>query len=154
VFRADQRARAHRPAQGGGMTAAITCATIGILLAGAILYLVRRDHLHGSFALWWFAVAAAILVLGLFPPVIDWLGRLTGINYPPVLPIVVGIGMILIRLLKMDVDRSRSERQMRRLTQKLAILEQELRETRDQLANEQSSEFSETPPAQRVVGGR
>ncbi len=112
------------------MTAAITAAVIGILLAGSILYLVRRDHLHGSFALWWLAVAAAILVLGLFPPVIDWLGKLTGIYYPPVLPIVIGIGMILIRLLKMDVDRSRTERQLRRLTQKMAILEQELRDAR------------------------
>ena len=112
------------------MTAPITTAVIGVLLAGAILFLVRRDHLHGNHALWWLAVAAAILILGVFPPAIDWLGRMTGISYPPVLPIIVGIGMILIRLLKIDVDRSRSERQMRRLTQKLAILEEELREAR------------------------
>lgn len=136
------------------MTPAVTAGIIGVLLAGAILYLVRRDHLHGSFALWWLAVAGAILLLGLFPPVIDWLGRITGINYPPVLPIVVGIGMILIRLLKMDVDRSRYERQMRRLTQKVAILEQELREARDDLAKKRPAEFSDPPPAQRVVGGR
>lgn len=110
------------------MTAQITAGAIGVLLAGAILYLVRRDHLHGSYALWWLAVAAAILLLGVFPPVIDWLGHVTGIYYPPVLPIVIGIGMILIRMLKMDIDRSRSERQMRRLTQKLAILERELAE--------------------------
>ena len=112
------------------MTAQITAGVIGVLLAGAILFLVRRDHLHGSYALWWLAVAAAILLLGVFPPVIDWLGHVTGIYYPPVLPIVIGIGMILIRLLKIDIDRSRSERQVRRLTQKLAILEQELAQTR------------------------
>lgn len=108
------------------MTSQITSAAIGILLAGAILYLVRRDHLHGSYALWWLAIAAAILVLGVFPPVIDWLGGVTGISYPPVLPIIVGIGMILIRMLRTDIDRSRQERQLRRLAQKLAILEQEL----------------------------
>ena len=108
------------------MTAQITAGLIGVLLAGAILYLVRRDHLHGSYALWWLAVAVVILLLGVFPPVIDWLGRVTGISYPPVLPIIVGIGMILIRMLKMDIDRSQQERQLRRLTQKLAILEQEI----------------------------
>ncbi|HZQ60361.1 MAG TPA: DUF2304 domain-containing protein [Casimicrobiaceae bacterium] len=113
------------------MTAQITSGVIALLLGGAILYLVRRDHLHGSYALWWLTVAAAILLLGVFPPVIDWLGRFTGINYPPVLPIIVGIGLILIRLLKMDIDRSRRERQVRRLTQKLAILEQELDELRN-----------------------
>ena len=112
------------------MTAQITAGLIGLLLAGAILFMVRRDHLHGSYALWWLAVAAAILVLGVFPPVIDWLARITGISYAPVLPIIVGIGMILIRMLKMDVDRSRRERQIRRLTQKLAILEEELHELR------------------------
>ncbi|HET8941799.1 MAG TPA: DUF2304 domain-containing protein [Rudaea sp.] len=112
------------------MTAQITAGIIGALLAGTILFLVRRDHLHGSYALWWLVVAAAILVLGVFPPVIDWLGHVTGIYYPPVLPIVIGIGMILVRMLKMDIDRSRTERQVRRLTQKLAILEQELAQAR------------------------
>ena len=112
------------------MTAQITSGLIALLLAGAILYMVRRDHLHGSYALWWLAVAAAILLLGVFPPVIDWLGRVTGIGYAPVLPITIGIGMMLMRLLKMDIDRSRRERQIRRLTQKLAIIEEELRELR------------------------
>lgn len=112
------------------MSAQITAAVIAVLLAGAILYLVRRDHLHGSYALWWLAVASATLLLGVFPPLIDWLGHLTGIYYPPILPIIIGIGMILVRMLKMDIDRSRSERQVRRLTQKLAILEQELAQSR------------------------
>lgn len=108
------------------MTSQLTSGVIGILLAGAILYLVRRDHMHGSYALWWLAIAASILLLGVFPPVIDWLGGITGISYPPILPIIVGIGMLLIRMLRMDIDRSRQERQLRRLAQKLAILEQEL----------------------------
>lgn len=137
------------------MTAGITAAVIGVLLAGAILYLVRRDHLHGSFAIWWLTVAAAILVLGLFPPVIDWLGSVTGIYYPPILPIIIGIGMILIRLLKMDVDRSRSERQIRRLTQKLAILEQELREAQDKREKVKLTEpVDSIATIQRTAGGR
>jgi hypothetical protein len=116
------------------MTNQLTSAAISVLLAGAILYLVRRDHMHGSYALWWLAIAAAILLLGVFPPVIDWLGRVTGISYPPVLPIIVGIGMILIRMLRTDIDRSRQERQLRRLAQKLAILEQELGTLRQNVA--------------------
>jgi len=113
------------------MNVVLTTAIIGFAMAGAILYLVRRDHLHGSYALWWLAVAAAALLLGAFPQLIDWLGRVTGIAYPPVLPIIIGLGMILLRMLKMDIDRSRSERQLRRLTQKLGIIEQELMQTRE-----------------------
>lgn len=104
----------------------ITSAVLGVGLAGAILYLVRRDHLHGPYAVWWFAVAAATFVLGVFPDVVVWLGRQTGILYAPVLPIIIGLSLVLIRLLKLDVDRSKQERRIRRLTQKLAIIEQEL----------------------------
>jgi hypothetical protein len=108
------------------LTGQITSAILGVALAGAILFLVRRDHLHGPYALWWFGVAAATFALGVFPGLITWLGHVTGIFYPPVLPIVIGLSLVLIRLLKLDIDRSRQERQIRRLTQKLAILEQEL----------------------------
>lgn len=108
------------------MNAQITAALIGLALAGSILYLVRRDHLHGPYALWWLIVAAATLVLGFVPRTIDWLAHLTGIAYPPVLPILVGLSLILLRLLQLDIERSRQERQIRRLNQKLAILEEEL----------------------------
>jgi hypothetical protein len=108
------------------LTGQITSAVLGVGLAGAILFLVRRDHLHGPYAMWWFAVAAATFVLGVFPNVVVWLGRETGIGYAPVLPIIIGLSLVLIRLLKLDIDRSKHERKMRRLTQKLAILEQEL----------------------------
>ncbi len=108
------------------LNAQITAAILGIGLAGAIFFLVRRDHLHGPFAAWWLAVAAATLALGMFPSLVVWLGRITGISYAPVVPIIVGMSFVLLRLLKLDIDRSRQERQMRRLTQKLAILEQEI----------------------------
>lgn len=104
----------------------ITSAVLGVALAGAILFLVRRDHLHGPYAVWWFGVALATFVLGVFPGVVTWLGHQTGILYAPVLPIIVAVSLMLIRLLKLDVDRSKQERRIRRLTQKLAILEQEL----------------------------
>ena len=112
------------------LDAQITAAILGVGLAGAILYLVRRDHLHGPFAAWWLMVAAATLILGMFPSLVVWLGKLTGINYAPVLPIIIGLSMVLLRLLKLDIDRSRQERRMRRLTQKLAILEQEIDQLR------------------------
>lgn len=108
----------------------ITAAILGIALGGAILYLVRRDHLHGPFAAWWLVVAVAILALGVFPALVIWLGELTGIRYAPVLPIIIALSFILLRLLKLDIERSRQERQVRRLTQKLAILEQELENLR------------------------
>ena len=116
------------------MTAQITAALIGVLLGGSILYLVRRDHLHGPYALWWLIVAAATLIIGFVPRTVDWLAHLTGIAYPPVLPIILGLSLILIRMLQLDIERSRQERQIRRLNQKLSILEEELTTLQNALA--------------------
>jgi hypothetical protein len=52
------------------------------------------------------------------------MGVLMGVSYPPILAVVVGLGLVLIKMLTMDVERSRQERKIRRLTQQLAILEQ------------------------------
>lgn len=101
----------------------ITSTAIGLSIAGAILYLVRRDHMHGPYAIWWLCTAAIIVIISLFPQLIDHLARLLGVNYPPILAVTLGIGLILIKMLTMDLDRSRQERKIRRLTQRLAMLE-------------------------------
>ena len=131
------------------MTVVLVSALLGIALAGAILYLVRLDHLHGSYALWWLIVAVATLVVGMFPHLIDRLGEIIGIAYPPILAIILGMGLILIRMLLMDVDRSRQERTLRRLTQRLAILDQELGDTRAKLAAQNSPSATEAPPQRK-----
>ena len=77
------------------------------------------------YALWWLITGASIVVLGFWPQLIDIIGHKLGIHYPPVLLIIIGIGFILIKMLKMDIDRSQRERRLRRLTQRLAILEGE-----------------------------
>lgn len=124
-------------------------ALIGLGLAGTIFYLVRRDHLHGPYALWWLLVAGAALVMGAFPEVVDWLGRITHVYYPPALPIIVGLSLVLVRLLKLDIDRSHQERRMRRLVQKVAMLEEQLNR-RDQAGpSTNGSVIGKTRSAQR-----
>lgn len=103
---------------------------IGLILAGSILYLVRRDHLHGPYALGWLALATGIILIAAFPRIIDRIGNLIGIYYPPILVCLVAIAALLIKSLISDFERSRQERSLRRLSQKLAILENELAELR------------------------
>ena len=114
------------------MTVAYTAAALGILIAGSILMLVRRDRLHGSHALWWLAIAASALLVGLFPKVVDRVGVSLGVHYPPMLVVLLVMAAVLLKLLQIDIDISRRERRMRRMIQKMAILEMELRELREQ----------------------
>lgn len=115
------------------MTPFLTSAALGVLLAVGILWLVRGDRLLGSYALWWLSVAIGSLVFGFFPRLIDWLGFKLGVNYPPMLLVLVVIIALLFKLLGIDIDVTRRERRMRRLLQKVAILELEIGTLREQL---------------------
>ena len=101
----------------------LTSTLLGLIIAAIIFYLVRRDHLHGPYAVWWICVAITVVALGFFPRFFDIVAVWVGVSYPPILAIVLGLGMILIKMLTMDLERSRQERKLRRLTQRLAMLE-------------------------------
>lgn len=105
------------------MTYQLTSMALGLMLAAAILFLVRRDHLHGPYALWWIGVAVTVAFLGFFPRLFDVVAIKLGISYPPILAVVMGFSMLLVKLLTMDLERSRQERLIRRLAQRLALLE-------------------------------
>ena len=100
-------------------------AIIGFIIAFAILWLIRRDHIHPHYTLWWLAVACGIIVFSAFPTLIDTIGNKLGIGYPPVFLIIIALGLIAVKMLKMDMERSDLERRLRRLTQRLALFEGE-----------------------------
>ncbi len=103
----------------------LTSTIIALLIAGEILLLIRRDILHTRYAYWWLLVAAIIVIAGVFPQFIDRIAAKFGVSYPPILIVVAGVGMMLVKMLTMDLDRSRQERKVRRIVQRLAILEAE-----------------------------
>jgi len=104
----------------------ITTALLGIGLAALILYLVRRDHLYLMHGLFWVVVAAAAAVLGAWPGLIDRLASWTGFSYPPALLLLLACMILIIKALHADMVNTRIERDVRRLNQRLAILEADL----------------------------
>ncbi|BCX80927.1 hypothetical protein MIT9_P0505 [Methylomarinovum caldicuralii] len=113
------------------MTYQLTSALLGFTLAVVILWLIYKDHMHTRHAFWWMAVAVTVFVLGFFPNLVDWLGLRLGVAYPPVLALVAAIGVLLVKLLLMDIENSRQERALRRLIQRMALLEAELKRSRE-----------------------
>ncbi len=103
----------------------IITAMIGIVTGIIILYLVRRDKLSVNYSLWWGGMAGALILFGLVPSLIDIIGRKIGIYYPPILIVIIAICLIFIKLLFMDIHRSRHEQQIRVLTQRLALYEKD-----------------------------
>ena len=105
----------------------VTILIIGAILSISILYLVRKGKMHGPYATWWLLVAVSAIVLSIFPNIVDWVAAQVGITYPPTLLLVLAVSMILIRMLTMDMALTKKERKIRRLTQKMAMLEDALK---------------------------
>ena len=104
----------------------LTTALMGIGLAALIFYLIRRDHLYVMHGLFWVLVAGAAAVLGAWPGLIDRLAMVMGVVYPPTLVLLLVSMVLLIKALHSDMVNTRIERDVRRLNQRLALLEADL----------------------------
>ena len=109
------------------MVALIT-GIIGIATAITIVVLIRKDHLHIRYGLWWTGVAISFALLGLFPAFFDSFAKYLGVAYPPILALTISVAILVIKILVMDIERSRNAIRMERLIQRIALLESDLRE--------------------------
>jgi len=109
------------------MVALIT-GIIGIATAITIVILIRKDHLHVRYGLWWTGAAVSFALLGLFPAFFDSFAKYLGVAYPPILALTLAVAILVIKILVMDIERSRNAIRMQRLVQRLALIESDLRE--------------------------
>ena len=101
---------------------------IGIATAMTIVILIRRDHLHVRYGMWWMSAAIVFALLGLFPAFFDSFAHYLGVAYPPILALTIAAVVLVIKILVMDIERSRNSIKVQRLTQRIALLEADLRE--------------------------
>jgi hypothetical protein len=105
----------------------IVTGCIGISVALVIILLMRNDRLHVAHGLSWFVVALGFALLGFAPGIIDTVAQKLGIAYPPILAMTLGIALLVVKILAMDMERSRIEIRNQRLIQKVAMLEAEIK---------------------------
>lgn len=108
-----------------------TTALMGIGLAALILYLIRRDHLYLMHGLFWVMIAGAAAVLGAWPGLIDRMARWVGFSYPPALLLLLACVVLVVKALHADMINTRIERDVRRLNQRLALLEADIETLRN-----------------------
>lgn len=111
--------------------------SLAVAMVALILWLIRRDRLPISHSLWWLTVSGLIALFGLVPGLLDSLARSVGISYPPSLLFFLAILTLLIKVLLEDLEVSTNRRRLLRLAQKTAILEQEVRELRARVDQQQ-----------------
>ena len=102
-----------------------TVLVLGVGLAAGILYLVRRDHLYIRQGLFWILTTMVSLAFGIWPYLIDSFGNLLGIAYPPTLLFLVAILVLVVKALFADIALTKLRRDLRRVNQRIALLEAE-----------------------------
>lgn len=104
----------------------ITTAALGIATVFAIFSLIRKHSLYVRYTIWWGIVSFAVLIFSSFPTIADKLVKFLGISYAPTFFFFGAILMLFVKILFMDIERSKQEVRLRRLIQRLAIVEAEL----------------------------
>jgi hypothetical protein len=118
-----------------------------LLLLG-VLELVRRRAFLERYALLWLFSALILLALSVWKGALEQVADLVDIAYPPNALFLIAFGFVLVLLLHFSVAVSRLSDQTKVLTQRLALLEQRLREAEAQQQGE--AEHEEPLPRSRV----
>ena len=103
---------------------------IGLSSALIIFGLIRNDQLHASHGIAWIVAALLMALLGLAPGIFDQMAFKVGIAYPPALAFTIALAVVAIKLLIDDIERSRLKMRQNRLVQRIAILENEVRQAK------------------------
>lgn len=109
------------------MITAVT-AIFGLAVAGLLLVLVRKDHLHISHGVGWSAAIMLSAMLGFAPGIFDSLATAIGVHYAPILGVSIAIAALVIKALITDLELTKLKVKHQRLVQKLALMEADLRE--------------------------
>jgi len=120
---------------------------IGIITAAIIVILIRRDRLHVRFGLWWMTTAITFALLGFSPGLFDRIARSLDVSYPPTLVLLLAIVILVIKILMMDIEESKSAINLNRLAQRIALLESKIPElpghedaTREKISGDKAQE--------------
>ena len=110
------------------MSVTFFAALSSLVIFAVIIELIRRGRLRERYALLWLGTATVILVFGLWRDGLNELADLLGIAYPPNALFVLAMAFMLLLLLHYSTVISRLSDRTTTLTQRIAILEERIRE--------------------------
>jgi hypothetical protein len=100
------------------------------LTTGFIVLLLRRGYLREKFAGFWLLVAAALLVLSVFPSVLRWAAEAVGVEVPANLLFLLAALVLLLVGVQLSHEVGRLDTRTQRLTEEVALIRAEVEELR------------------------
>lgn len=93
---------------------------------------IRRKKLEERYSILWIIIGIFMLILSLFPNILETISQLLNVVYPPSLLFFVGYVFALVVILHLTMVVSKLHRQMTRLIQEVALLKNEQEQNREQ----------------------
>jgi hypothetical protein len=103
-----------------------------LMLAGGVaafaltIYRVRNRDMREKYAAAWIGVACVLLLMGIFPHVIERMAKMAHLSYPAAI-LFMALTVIYLFSFSVSLTLSRHHRQNMRLLQEIALLEHRLR---------------------------
>lgn len=100
-----------------------------ILSAIVLLYvinIVRKGKFSIKESFWWVIGAIVMLLLSIFPHIIDWFAKKINISYPPSLLFVLCIVFLLFQNFRASKKISEMQMKITELAQELAIVKEKV----------------------------
>lgn len=110
----------------------IIAVAVSLLLILVIFQLIRRRKLKEQYSLLWFLTVAVILVLALWEAPLYRISSALGIATPSNLLFLAAIGFLFVMAMHFSLLVSRLTDQSKMLAQKLALLEHDLNQEREE----------------------
>lgn len=119
---------------------------VAVMVLLALLYIanmVRREALDIKFALPWLTVGVIVLILDVFPGIMNYLVHLLGIELPVNMMFFFGFCFTLLLVFSLTIKVSRQSEQLKRLTQEIALLEENMgKEKQERMPPETNCSFA------------
>lgn len=126
-----------------------------VVLLLVVLELVRRRRLLERYALLWLLSTVVLLVFAVWRGLLDDVAQRIGVAYPPNALFVVALFFVLVLLLHFSVAVSRLSDQTKVLAQRMAMLEELMRRSREADGDEEDRGLEVVgAPGEEAVDGR
>ncbi|QPK81713.1 DUF2304 domain-containing protein [Schaalia sp. ZJ405] len=109
----------------------VTTYLLGLIFSALVLLSVvlgiRNAGMRERYALWWIIIAGGMVLVSIYPHILDWFARLLGIVVPLNLGLFVAAIVLLFMILQLSVDLSTLYEERRKLAEEITLQAEELR---------------------------
>ncbi|WP_315098658.1 DUF2304 domain-containing protein [uncultured Cellulomonas sp.] len=101
---------------------------LSVLVIGLLFFLLRTRRIREKYAGIWIALAAAVVIVSIFPQLAFWLSRVFGVNTPVNLVFATAFVVLLLVCIQLSAEVSNLEEETRTLAEEIALLRLEVSE--------------------------